>query len=165
MHLFVYLLCYLYLRSFNVLSGYIFSCFTQISLSYHRLNSVKFGDIAHLSIFKKSTGRELKHFQWVPAWQAFEREGKGAGGLGKAVLGASETRGAREEGGRENFPPSLLARPSRFAFRVSPFPFPFKRLPRRLSQTPLYGHPLNVDISLSRTVCSVPGERKPLHFL
>lgn len=29
-------------------------------------------------------------------------------------------------------PPSLLARPSHFVFRVSPFPFPFKCLPRRL---------------------------------
>ena len=105
----------------------LFSCFTQISGSYHRLNFVKFRDIAHLSILKKSTDRELKHFQW----------------------------------GREILPPSLLAHPSRFAFRVSPFPFPFKRLPRRLSQTPLYRHPLNVDISLSRTICSVPGEESP----
>ena len=56
-------------------------------------------------------------------------------GKGKGVLDARETRGAREEGGREtSLPPlpSLLGRPSRFAFRVSPFPFPFKRLPRRL---------------------------------
>ena len=33
------------------------------------------------------------------------------------------------------------------------------------SQTPLYGHPLNMDSSLLRTVCFVPGIRKPLHFL
>ena len=33
-------------------------------------------------------------------------------------------------------------------------------------QTPLYGHPLNTDTSLSWAVCFVPaGERKPLHFL
>ena len=32
-------------------------------------------------------------------------------------------------------------------------------------QTSLYGHPLNTDTSLLRTVCFVPGERKPLHFL
>ena len=33
------------------------------------------------------------------------------------------------------------------------------------SQIPLYGHPLtsNTDTSLSRTVCFVPGERKPLN--
>ena len=36
-------------------------------------------------------------------------------GKGKGVLGARETRGAREEEGREGFPPSLLARPSRFS--------------------------------------------------
>ena len=62
-------------------------------------------------------------------------KGKGKGVLGKGVLDARETRGAREEGGREtSLPPlpSLLERPSRFAFCVSPFPFPFKRLPRRL---------------------------------
>ena len=34
------------------------------------------------------------------------------------------------------------------------------------SQTPLqYGNPLNTDVSLLRTVCFVPGERKPFHFL
>ena len=33
------------------------------------------------------------------------------------------------------------------------------------SQSPLYGHPLYTDTSLLRTVCFVPGERKPLHFL
>ena len=32
------------------------------------------------------------------------------------------------------------------------------------NQTLLYGHPLNTDTSLLRTVCFVPGERKPLHF-
>ena len=36
---------------------------------------------------------------------------------------------------------------------------------RKCSQTPLYGHPLNTDTSLLRTVCFVPGERGPLHFL
>ena len=35
----------------------------------------------------------------------------------------------------------------------------------RYSRTPLYEHPLNKDTSLSRTVCFVPRERKPLHFL
>ena len=33
------------------------------------------------------------------------------------------------------------------------------------SETPVYGHPLNTDTSLLWTVCFVPGERKPLHFL
>ena len=33
------------------------------------------------------------------------------------------------------------------------------------TQTSLYGHPLNTDTLLLRTVCFVPGERKPLHFL
>ena len=32
------------------------------------------------------------------------------------------------------------------------------------SHTPLYGHPLKTDTSLLRTVCFVPGERKPLTF-
>ena len=32
-------------------------------------------------------------------------------------------------------------------------------------QTPLYKHPLNTDSSLLWTVCFVPGERTPLHFL
>ena len=32
------------------------------------------------------------------------------------------------------------------------------------NQTLLYGHPLNTDTSLLRTVYFVPGERKPLHF-
>ena len=32
------------------------------------------------------------------------------------------------------------------------------------NQTLLYGHPLNTDTSLLRTVCFVPGERKPLYF-
>ena len=50
----------------------------------------------------------------LAAWQAFEREGKGR--FGKASF-------RRERNARGG--------PSRFAFRVSPFPFPFKRLPRR----------------------------------
>ena len=33
------------------------------------------------------------------------------------------------------------------------------------SQTLLYGHPLNIDTSLLRTVCIVHWERKPFHFL
>ena len=39
-------------------------------------------------------------------------------------------------------------------------------IPRILfySQTPLYGHPLNMDILLLWTVCFVPGERKLLLF-
>ena len=41
-------------------------------------------------------------------------------GKGKGVLDARETRGAREEGGRETSLPPLLERPSRFAF----LPFP-----------------------------------------
>ena len=52
-------------------------------------------------------------------------KGKGKGGLGKAVLGASETRGARgkegrREGGKEGSFPSLLPRAS-LAFCVSRF--------------------------------------------
>ena len=35
----------------------------------------------------------------------------------------------------------------------------------KYSQSPLYGQPLNKDTSLLQTVCFVPGERKPLHFL
>ena len=31
--------------------------------------------------------------------------------------------------------------------------------------THFYGHPLNTDTSLLRTVCFVPGEREPLRFL
>ena len=31
--------------------------------------------------------------------------------------------------------------------------------------THFYGHPLNTDTSLLRTVCFIPGERKPLRFL
>ena len=46
-------------------------------------------------------------------------KGKGTGALGKGVFGARETRGAREEGGRET--------------QGAPFPFHFKRLPRRLT--------------------------------
>ena len=40
-------------------------------------------------------------------------------------------------------------------------------IPRVLfySQTPLYGHPLDVDTSLLQTVCFVSGKRKLLHFL
>ena len=40
-----------------------------------------------------------------------------------------------------------------------------KRAQMKYSQTSLYGHPLNTDSSLLWTVCFVPGERKPLHFL
>ena len=39
------------------------------------------------------------------------------------------------------------------------------RSSQKHSQTPLYGHPLNMDTSLLRTVCFVPGERRSLHFL
>jgi len=35
----------------------------------------------------------------------------------------------------------------------------------KYSQSPLYRQPLNMDTSLLQTVCFVPGERKPLHFL
>ena len=53
-------------------------------------------------------------------------------GKGKGVLGARETRGAREEGGGEgNLPPSSRAPRVSLALKT-PFPFPFKRLPRRL---------------------------------
>ena len=45
-------------------------------------------------------------------------------GKGKGVLGARETRGAHEEGGRA---PRFSLVPK------TPFPFPFKRLPRRLA--------------------------------
>ena len=35
----------------------------------------------------------------------------------------------------------------------------------KYTQTPLYGHPLNMDTSLLRIDCFVPEERKTLHFL
>ena len=35
----------------------------------------------------------------------------------------------------------------------------------KYSKTPLYEHPLNTDISLLRTFCFIPGEKKPKHFL
>ena len=35
----------------------------------------------------------------------------------------------------------------------------------RCQVTHFYGHPLNTDTSLLRTVCFVPGEREPLRFL
>ena len=53
-------------------------------------------------------------------------KGKGKGVLGKGVLVARETRGAR--GRREG---NLLPRACSRA--LIPFPFPFERLPRRLS--------------------------------
>ena len=54
-------------------------------------------------------------------------------GKGKGVLGARETRGAREEGGRETpFPSSLL--PHAWSRALIPFPSPFERLPRRLKR-------------------------------
>ena len=56
-------------------------------------------------------------------------KGKGKGVLGKGVLGARETRGAHEEGGR--VPSSLL--PRAWSRALILFPFPFKRLPRRLT--------------------------------
>ena len=60
-------------------------------------------------------------------------------GKGKGVLGARETRRTLEEGGNPNLtlpltlslPLSLLARPY-FLAPKTPFPFLFKRLPRRL---------------------------------
>ena len=52
--------------------------------------------------------------RFLPAWQAFEREGEGKQG--------ARTR-AREEGDAFSF---SLAGPN------SPFPFPFQRRPRRL---------------------------------
>ena len=64
-----------------------------------------------------SSAPSKRHFHTEPS-QAFEREGKGSF--------------RRERNAGVSLPPSLLKRPSRFAFRVSPFPFPFKRLPRRL---------------------------------
>ena len=36
---------------------------------------------------------------------------------------------------------------------------------KKNSQTPYYGLPVYTDISLLRTVCFVPGERKTVHFL
>ena len=40
-----------------------------------------------------------------------------------------------------------------------------RRAQMKYSQTSLYGRPLNTDSSLLRTVCFVPGEKKPLRFL
>ena len=79
-----------------------------------------------------SVCRSLSDFTYSPSLRGRRLKGKG-----KGVLGARETRGAREEEGKETgvyFLPSLLAHPGP---RVSlapktPFPFPFKRLPRRL---------------------------------
>ena len=53
-------------------------------------------------------------------------KGKRKGVLGKGVLGAREMRGACEEGGRET--------PRAWSRALIPFPFPFKRLPRRPSE-------------------------------
>ena len=47
----------------------------------------------------------------------------------------------------------------------SPCPGRARKAYMKYSQTSLYGHPLYTDTSLLRTVCFVPGERKPLHFL
>ena len=68
-----------------------------------------------------SSAPSKRHFHTEPS-QAFEREGKRSF--------------RRERNAGVSLPPSLLKRPSRFAFRVSPFPFPFKRLPRSLYSTP-----------------------------
>ena len=70
-------------------------------------------------------------------WQAFEKERKGSFGREKI--------GAREEGGREGGRERVRGKvrlgfpPSSSVLRVSltpktPFPFPFKRLPRRLGR-------------------------------
>ena len=56
-----------------------------------------------------------------PAWQAFEREGKGRN--------AKRDGRARREGGRET--PRVFLAP-KTPFPKTPFPFPFKLLPRRL---------------------------------
>ena len=34
----------------------------------------------------------------------------------------------------------------------------------KYSKTPLYEHPLDTDISLLRTFCFIPREKKPKHF-
>ena len=34
-----------------------------------------------------------------------------------------------------------------------------------VESNPFYGHPLNTDTLLLQTICFVPGERKPFHFL
>ena len=52
-------------------------------------------------------------------------------GKGKGLLGARETWGAREEGGKETLSPSLRA-PGVSLAPKTPFPFLFKRVPRRL---------------------------------
>ena len=59
--------------------------------------------------------------------------GRRSKGKGKGITARDHARGRREEGN----PPSFLARPSRSLarktpFHKAPFPFPFKRLPRRL---------------------------------
>ena len=56
----------------------LFSCFTQISLSYHCLNSVEFRDIAHLSIFKKQPRTQTSLFRCA-------RKGRREGDNGRGV--------------------------------------------------------------------------------
>ena len=72
--------------------------------------------------WKANTSEDSAGIRFVHSLRCRRLKGKG-----KGVLGARE---------REAFPFLLpSSRPSRFAFRVSPFPFPFKRLPRRLLHT------------------------------
>ena len=57
--------------------------------------------------------------------------GKRLKGKEKGLLGARETQGAQEEGGKETLSPSSCA-PCVYLAPKTPFPFLFKRLPPRL---------------------------------
>ena len=67
---------------------------------------------------------------WKGSLRGRRLKGKRKGVLGKGVLGAREMRGACEEGGRET--------PRAWSRALIPFPFPFKRLPRRLVKGVLF---------------------------
>ena len=57
--------------------------------------------------------------------------GKSLKGKEKGLLGARETQGAHEEGGKETLSPSFCA-PRIYLAPKTPFPFLFRRLPTRL---------------------------------
>ena len=70
-----------------------------------------------------------------PAWQAFEREGKGSFEKGSLYRRERNARGAR---GRSR--------------TLIPFPFPFERLPRRLMDAFLQEYPTNIFRKIDYTM-------------